>query len=51
MDLSDGQHVQVGDDTITTDGVSWKLSKRPEGKAIAERCGYELTEEAGEPTG
>jgi len=50
VDLPDGQHVQVGDD-ITTDGVSWKLSKRPEGEAIAERCGYELTEEAGEPTG
>jgi hypothetical protein len=50
VELPDGQHVQVGDN-ITTNGVSWTLSSRPEGKAIAERCGYELTEEAAEPTG
>lgn len=46
--LPDGQQVRVGD-SITTNGVSWKLSSRPEGADIAERCGYDMSEEAAEP--
>lgn len=49
-ELPDGQLVRVGDG-ITTNGVSWKLSSRPEGASIAQRCGYDMSEEVAEPTG
>lgn len=48
IELPDGQRVTVGD-SITTDGVSWRLSSRPEGASIAERCGYDLGEDVAEP--
>lgn len=50
IELPDGQQVRVGD-SITTNGVSWKLSSRPEGASIAQRCGYDMSEEVAEPMG
>jgi hypothetical protein len=49
VDLPDGQRVKVGD-SITTNGVSRKLSTRPDGKDIAERCGYDPAMDVAEPT-
>lgn len=48
VDLPDGRQVRVGD-SITTNGVSWRLSSRPEGASIAQRCGYDLSEEVAQP--